>query len=380
MGFILPFVSSAHYVVGIVNDALDGTEANMREVVIWNKANGISDNLTDVIGPNGNSHQDNMYLIDCELLDSPCNVGDELQIKVYDLGDNYVSYVLDLNVTGAGYDLAGNISLNSPVSFSSVLVEDAINLTLNEIDLLTNNTREVICETVLEDFDGDNITNIFSEFFSDDNSFFGDIEDNNYHYTNSSCFVNESYGNENQSKVFCSYDVWYYANSENWKCVINAADNLTNATGEDLTYINGLLSIEVVDSLDFGSMFNKNVSDEFEIVVHNRGNIFLDLSLSGYGATIGDGYSMICSGGDNIDVGYKKYNFSSFAGDLNLFEFESNYINLTSLPFTNDFNLGFRQNDLINDAYNSTYWRIYVPQGVGGSCQGNIIFGAVISV
>ena len=380
VSFILPFVSSAHYVIGVVNDARDGTLANMHEVVLWNKVNGINDNLTDIIGPNGNSNQDNMYLFDCELLNTPCGVGDELMIKVYDNGDNYVSSVLSLNVTGAGYDLVDNITMNSPISFSSVLVDDSINLTLNEIDLLANNTREVFCEGILDEFDGENVTNVFSEFFSSDSSFFGDIDDNNYHYTNSSCFVNESYGTENQSKVFCSYDVWYYANSENWRCEINAGDNLTNSTGSDDTFINGLLSIEVIDSFDFGSVQNENVSEELEVVVYNRGNIISDLALSGYGVSEGDGYSMVCSGGDDLDIGNKKYSFSSVPGNLNLSEFESNYINLTSGGYTNDFNLGFRQDDSLEDSYNSTFWRVYVPSGVGGSCQGNIVFGAVASI
>jgi hypothetical protein len=362
LGFILPFVSSAHYIVGVVNDARDGTVANMHGIVLWNRINGVSDNLTDIIGPNGASHQDNMYLIDCELLDTPCTVGDELEIRVYNNGDNYFSSVLNLTVTGAGYDLVPNISLNSPVGFNSVLVDDSINLTLNEIDLLTNNTREVICEAILEEFDGESITHVFSEFFSEDSSFFGDSDDNNHHYTNS-----------------CSYDIWYYANSENWKCVINAADNLTNSTSEDQTFINGLLSIEVIDSLDFGAVASENISDEFEVVIYNRGNVVSDLSLSGYGVVEGDSYAMICNGGDNLNVDNKKYSFISNSGELSLSELELNYFNLTSLPFTNNFNLDYRQNDLFDDAFSSTYWRIYIPFGVGGSCQGNIIFGAVLS-
>ena len=246
--------------------------------------------------------------------------------------------------------------------------------------MLAKNTREVLCEAVLEEFDGEQVTNIYSEFFSTDSSYLGDVDDNNYHYSNNSCFVNSSYGNENQSKVVCGYDIWYYANSENWKCIINAADNLTNSTGEDSTFINSLLSIEVENELDFGSLNNENVSEEFEILVYNRGNVVSDLSFSGYGASESDGYAMVCNGGNNIDIGFKKYSFYSVFGNLNLSEFESDYTNLTSSPFVEDFNLDFRKNDISDDAYNSTYWRIYVPQEVGGSCQGNIVFGAVMSL
>ena len=40
------------------------------------------------------------------------------------------------------------------------------------------------------------------------------------------------------------------------------------------------------------------------------------------------------------------------------------------------FSLNYRQQDGYDDAINSTYWRIYVPRGVAGTCSGNIIFGA----
>jgi len=62
---------------------------------------------------------------------------------------------------------------------------------------------------------------------------------------------------------------------------------------------------------------------------------------------------------------------------MNLSEFEKKYVNLTSSPNVKKFNLDYRKNDLTNDAINVTYWRIYVPLGVSGNCQGNIIFGAV---
>jgi len=35
--------------------------------------------------------------------------------------------------------------------------------------------------------------------------------------------------------------------------------------------------------------------------------------------------------------------------------------------------------NVVNDAINSTYWRIYVPLGVAGTCQGNIVFGATVA-
>ena len=113
--------------------------------------------------------------------------------------------------------------------------------------------------------------------------------------------------------------------------------------------------------------------------VTNMGNVALNLSLSGYAVTEGDGLAMNCSLGNvqNISIEYEKYNLTeTTAGPLTLSEFEDNYINLTDSPVVNEFNLTQRINDDEDDTAKETYWRIYVPKGIAGSCTGNIIFGA----
>ena len=87
----LPIGSAAHYIVGTVEDAKDLTEANNHTILLWNPAIGNIDNLTDIIGPFGNSGQNNNYSIDCELLNTPCSEGDVLTLKVINNGDNYLS-------------------------------------------------------------------------------------------------------------------------------------------------------------------------------------------------------------------------------------------------------------------------------------------------
>ena len=87
----LSFTSAAYYIAGEVLDAKDGTSANDHTIIVWNSLNGMQDNVTDIIGQNGNSGQDNIYLIDCELLYNACSLGEELSIKVIDTGDGYTS-------------------------------------------------------------------------------------------------------------------------------------------------------------------------------------------------------------------------------------------------------------------------------------------------
>ena len=90
---------------------------------------------------------------------------------------------------------------------------------------------------------------------------------------------------------------------------------------------------------------------------------------------------MNCSLGrvGEISIDYEKYNLTaSTPGGVSLSTFENLYTNLTGSPVIKSFNLGVRQDDLVNDAIKASYWRIYVPKGVAGTCQGNIIFGAVV--
>jgi hypothetical protein len=378
--FMISFASSAHWMVGYVEDARDGELANNHVVMIWNPAVGVQDNTTDIIGPNGRSRADNTYMIDCEMLAAGCAIGDNITVMVLDSGDGYSSSQLNFTVTKAGFDTVDNLTLNSLPVFDSIVVDDAINLTTNEIDLVANDTIRVDCEAVVTEYEGDALVDIDSAFYASI-SFFVDGDDNNYHYSNSSCFTNSSYGNENQTQIICSYDVFYYANYDSWTCEIHVSDGKGVKYGTDLTNVNSLLSIEIVDGVEFTGEALGAVSNESEIVVNNLGNVEIDLNLWGYGETPGDDLSMNCSGASDIPVSYQKYNLtSSTSGNLSLGEFESSYINLTGSDFTADFNLPFRVNDLIFDAYKSTFWRIYIPSDVSGSCDGNIVFGAVASV
>jgi hypothetical protein len=379
--FILPMVSSAHWITGYVDGGSGTGSANNKVVTLWNFTSDGLDNASDVVGPNGNSYTDDFYLIDCEMLATPCIVGDVLSVGVFEATGEMLSSAVNVLVTGAGYNIAPNLTLNVAPEFEFVLVDDSFNLTVNEIDLATNFTREVVCEGVAREYEGQVLSNAVAEFYDTSNSFIGDTNDNNKHYSNSSCEINNSYGDENQSKITCSFDVWYYANVGNWNCQMRVDDPSSTGSGIDDVNVNPLLSLEIQEAISFGNLSSQEVSNESEVVILNRGNVEVDLNLYGYGSTPGDNLAMNWSTGNNLPVYYEKYNLaSSIFGDLTLGEFEINYNNLTSNIFTNNFNLQYRQNDLFEDAYKSTYWRVYVPEKVGGVCEGNIVFGAVMSV
>ncbi len=139
---LIPNALAAHYIAGIVNDAYDGEAANDKTVVLWNPSNGINDNLTDIIGPNGNSGADNVYFIDCQALNTPCSVNDVMNIKVINTGDDYVTNTTSVTVTGSGFDEAPNLTLNSkpgvelitPENFANISGEVEFNCSVSDLD------------------------------------------------------------------------------------------------------------------------------------------------------------------------------------------------------------------------------------------------------
>jgi len=377
LSFFIPGVSAAHFIIGFANDAKNGAGADGLTVVLWNPSNGITDNVTDVIGVTGNSGVAHVYMIDCELLNTSCSIGDTVKIKVID--EVYTTNNVSVVVTGAGYDIAPNLTINSPPNISSISVEDFLAVPANEIDLNPASHRNVSCEAIIYEFDGESLQNASARLYDATNSDYIDSDDNNTHYTNNSCYIDSSYGGANDHQIFCNFQVMYYANPGNWECLLKVEDNLTSQNNDsDTTLINTLLSVGLPSLLDYGSADSLEVSDEFVLNATNYGNVALNLSLEGYASSINDGFAMNCTMSEtNISVHYQKYNLTETnPGPLNLAEFETYYLNLTSYPAIKNFNLNYRSDDSSNNAVNSTYWRLYVPAGVAGNCSGNIIFGA----
>jgi len=374
--YLINLASAAHWIVGYVEDALDSTSPNGRTVRLWNPSNG--DEIFSIVGPGGPSGTSNVYMLDCELLTTPCDLADNLSLILVSDGTGHITKeVINITVTTAGVDVAENMSINSPPTFTNITVEDSFTSPENEIDLTPATTITINCEGVVSDYDSDtSMINATAEFYSS-TSFYGDTKDNNTNYKNNSCTLNSSYGTSLESYFDCSFEIEYYANADSWDCTVNITDNYTaSITSSDSTQINSLISLGVNSSLDFGTVDVEAVSDEELAEVINYGNVKINLSLSGYGQTPGDGNSMNCNG-TNISIAYTKYNITETnPGSLDLPTFENTYKNLTSNTVIEELKLNFRQNDITNDAKNNTYWRVYVPKGVYDSCQGNIIFGA----
>ncbi len=293
-----------------------------------------------------------------------------------------------------GYINESNVTVITQLTVGNVFPE-ILNVSIDndaqEVTLIANDTQIVRCEALIRDWNNDtDINTVIAEFFDSTASSYGSSDDNNEHYTNSSCIINTTFGtwhgisDTNYTALAnCTFAVWYYANPGNWNCTIwvNDSSNWNDTNSDDIN-ISELLALGLPDTINYGVVNATSVSEENITNVTNFGNVEIDLRLSGYAISEGDGLAMNCTLGSikNISIYYEKYNLtSSTAGPLSLSEFEAAYTNLTSSPTLEEFNLNYRQNDTVNDATNSTYWRIYVPVGVAGSCEGNIVFGAVKS-
>lgn len=277
-----------------------------------------------------------------------------------------------------------NVTVQTNLTVGNVFPE-ILNVTLNggsNIILTPNDSVKVSCLAHLVDYNGDSdIAGVNATLFDNFSSTINAADDNNTHYTNSSCVVDTGVGDEYTARVNCTFDVWYYANATEWNCTIQATDsyNWVNIN-YTLGTVSPLLALGLPDIINYGTVNATYVSNENVTNVTNLGNVKLNLSLSGYAWEENDGSAMNCTLGanKNISIEYEKYNLTTAnSDDLDYAQFIENYTNLSSIPTTKIFNLDFRHQEAVNEAWNHSYWRIYVPLGVAGTCRGNIIFGAV---
>lgn len=99
----------AHYIIGYVHNASDGKSPNGMKVIAYRQSNP-SDNVTDIIGPLGNSGVSNEYMIDCQMLQSTCQVGDIFIVRV-PLRGGYAAGPVNVTITPGGFDVAPDMTL-----------------------------------------------------------------------------------------------------------------------------------------------------------------------------------------------------------------------------------------------------------------------------
>lgn len=243
----------------------------------------------------------------------------------------------------------------------------------NPLDLTLGGDIIVFCNATVEEPNNiTDIANVNATFFQESTGHLAP-DDNNDHYTNTSCI---SVGNSTfEANYTCSFGTTYYANNGTWKCNITVEDNREAVSDANTsTIINELLAVEITPSiLDYGQLFTTNITqNDSNLTVTNLGNIDFNISVDGYGVEDGDGLAMNCTKG-TIPLSNQRY-----ATNVS-----TNFAEMTSLSDTptsiTNFTLPQRIDDSQFDASrNNTYWKLEIPSGIRGVCNGTIIFRTVV--
>ena len=282
------------------------------------------------------------------------------------------------NVTNASTITRVYVWNTEPNVTNIVISPDPVVLTPGNITYV-NCTADVFDYNGWEDINRTNATFFQSGVATKDSG-----DDNNNHYTNSSCECTQGAGGTNATCV-CTFPVQYYANNGSWVCEFEVVDNGGNATerifnfnssGNATTTLAEIVGIDVPAEIDYGNLSVTETSSLVEANVSNIGNVPINISVRGWGGqnesvTNAGNYSMICER-NNISIDLERY---FVANSSAIFDEMVNLSNTSTN--VNDFTLPVRTNDVVraNDT-NTTYWRIQIPLGIGGYCNGTIQFSA----
>ncbi|MFH2020358.1 MAG: hypothetical protein ABIJ34_03025 [archaeon] len=250
---------------------------------------------------------------------------------------------------------------NSAPQITAVAIDSPINLN-------SYNTKTVYCNLSLYDYDNDTV-DVKGILYLYGQTLPNNTNDGNNHYTNTSC---SRIGNQDiYMNYTCGFDVQYFANNATqWLCNLTVSDggkiNASNNTG--YATINPLVAIKMDPILDYGQLESGDTSNDTIANITNAGNRDANISVKGYGAAENDNLAFVCTYG-TIALNYEKY-------------FRTNgtaYVSMNVLTISNAMLDNYWVPQRVSEtaeSVNSTYWKIFIPAGAGGVCNGKILFTA----
>lgn len=284
--------------------------------------------------------------------------------KILELGN----YIWNINCT----DSYGNSKDSGLYNFTMNAHYPEIKLIELEQNIVLNagGIKRVFCNVTIEDLNGGNDVKDVNATFYHATSTSEDSDDNNTHYTNSSCLYLGSTGNT--ADFECSFSLYYYALNGGWECNVSANDfgNLL-VSDYNATQIDTLYAINVSSPvLNFGDLSPGHYSNEKVLEITNIGNQPVNVSVLGYGGSdpvTGDGFALSCEYGDNVDISNERYSLESgFFYDKHELTSNLKQINLTLA----------KQSEPTTFVTDATYWQLYLPFVERGVCEGTIQFFA----
>jgi hypothetical protein len=263
---------------------------------------------------------------------------------------------------------------NAKPEVLNITIYEMLNAAARNITITAGGTKTIYCNATIRDWDGFNdVKYVNATIWHVPTSNNDAADDNNSHYTNSSCTFNESIS----AKVgwyVCSFEVYYYSNNGTWSCNVTAQD-YANKTGSlvNNTIFYPVYALNVTDGIDYGNLAVEDTSP-VDIVANitNLGNMGINISVEGYGARRRDGLAMNCSLNGNISVDNERFSVSSgiaYGAKTSLVGTPGGVL-IPGLTMP-------KQTVPTTYIINSTYWMLYVPPNPAGNCTGNIIFTAM---
>ncbi len=267
-----------------------------------------------------------------------------------------------------------NVSVRTTVNVTNAYPE-ILNITCNNgvgVTLTAGSTKTINCMVQIRDYNGGtdiNYANATFYYYLNESS---DPDDNNTHYTNTTCTENNSNGY--YANWTCAFDAWYYANNGSW--VVNATVN-DSYGAQDNNHgnftIGALFALNVTDVIDFGDLAVTQTSAEQEANVTNLGNVPMNVSVYGFGGddeVTGAGLAMICEQ-RNITIPNERYSVTSGAG-------YGAMTSITGAPATLPGLTIDKQTTPSGYKINSTYWMLHVnlSNNPFGICNGTVVFAA----
>ncbi|MFH1770603.1 MAG: hypothetical protein ABH828_03525 [archaeon] len=276
----------------------------------------------------------------------------------------YIDYVR-INITYSGASACTEWGNTAPTITDVLLAPSS--------SLYAGQTRTIYCNATITDTQDDMISANATLFYYLNSS--DQLDDNNDHYTNSSC----TYTGSVTKTAVCSFDVWYYANNGTWYCNVSAIDfdGLSDYHYNE-TIIDPLYALNITpDMIDYGNVQLGGYSQNQTVNISNIGNRPLNISVWGYGGTTdnatGGELSFICDQQGNITVKYEKYSVNASHNYFSKTRLSSGpYLIPTTIP---------KQIQPGVYSWNSTYWELEVSNDNTpiGKCNGTLIFTAEVS-
>jgi hypothetical protein len=255
-----------------------------------------------------------------------------------------------------------NLTRNDRPYFSSIAIGTPINLN-------AGSNKTVFCNgTVIDEDSYQDIYNINATLRLDGINTADPLNRSN-HYLNSSCSLFNGLGNSIDFR--CSFELEYYAYNGTWQCNASAVDavNATNTSKADFT-VNQLLAFGISPELiDYGNLQIMQISPQDIVLnVTNYGNVDLDMNLSAYALVQGDGLALDCIEG-TIPYGYERFDFLS-----------GSYLAMIPISADSAADMNLTRNIYGTSAsMKQVFWKIQIPFGVSGKCNGKVLFSAKIN-